>query len=60
MYDSWRMFELLVIVQPNEMPEPILEPKFAKSVAFGYTTDFFKITTEKRCKSQQPKTTTEK
>ena len=30
-----------VSYRANEMPEPILEPKFTNSVAFGYTTDFF-------------------
>ena len=47
----WLYFNSLETVTNNQMPEPILEPKFTELVVFGYTTDF---------KCQQPKTKTEK
>ena len=47
----WLYFNRLETVTNNQMPEPILEPKFTELVVFGYTTGF---------KCQQPKTKTEK
>ena len=44
----------------NEMPEPILESKFIKSVAFVRATYFQYITTEKHQKPKQPISKTEK
>ena len=38
----------------DEMPEPFLDPKFTKSVAFVRVTDFQYITTEKRQNLNNP------